>query len=184
MAVDYYAVLGVSSHATQQELRTAYLGLARANHPDRFTGPAQRTAQAKMQSINEAWAVLGTAHERTAYDRKREHDGPAAAPGSSSAHGPRRGRAHFRAFDEDELRDLSDVDLDPTPLHGSKPLPTWVRLAPVVLVPLAVLVFAFGIFVGATNIMAFGAMIFGVGVVSFLLVPLLVMSRAAKDPML
>lgn len=181
MAVDYYAVLGVAPRATQQELRTAYLGLARANHPDRFTGSAQKSAEVKMQSINEAWAVLGVAHERKAYDSKRERDGTAPPTGSSQAHGPRRGRANFAAFDEDELIDRSDVDLDPVPINGSKPLPDWVRMAPVLLVASAVVTFGFGMFVNAAGIVAIGAMMFAVGAIGFLALPLLVMTRAAKD---
>lgn len=181
MAVDYYAVLGVPPRATQQELRTAYLGLARANHPDRFTGPAQKTAEVKMQTINEAWAVLGVAHERKAYDSKRERDGTAPPTGSSQAHGPRRGRSHFAAFDEEELIDRSDIDLDPVPLNGSRPLPDWVRMAPVLLVAAGAVLFAFGIFVNASGIVAIAAMMFAVGVVGFLALPLLVMTRAAKD---
>jgi len=183
MAVDYYAVLGVHSHATQQELRTAYLKLARANHPDRFSGAAQTTAQAKMQSINEAWSILGVAHERKAYDSKRAQIN-GDAPGASTSSGPRRGREHFAPFapfDEEDLIDRSDVDLDPTPLHGSKPLPPWLRMAPVFLVMLAVVTFAFGVFVNASGIVALGAIIFAVGAVGFLALPLLVMSRAAKD---
>ena len=33
-AVDHYAVLGVSESAAATEIRRAYLGLARAHHPD------------------------------------------------------------------------------------------------------------------------------------------------------
>lgn len=182
MAVDYYAVLGVPERATQQELRTAYLALARKNHPDRFSGAAQKTAQAKMQSINEAWSILGVAHERKAYDSKREQQGTGPAPGASHAQGPRRGRAHFAAFDtDDDPIDRSDVDLDPTPLSGSRPLPDWLRMAPVLLVVAALFVFGFGVFVGASGIVALGAMMFAIGFVGFLILPLLVMSRAAKD---
>lgn len=180
MTVDYYAVLGVPPHATQQELRTAYLGLARTNHPDLFTGPAQRTAETKMQSINEAWSVLGVAHERTAYDSKREHQGEGPAAGTTQAKGPRRGRTHFAAFDDEPISRL-DVDLDPTPIRGSKPLPDWLRMAPVLFVVLAVPFFLFGMAVGASGIVALAMMMFVVGVVGFLLLPLLVMTRAAKD---
>lgn len=181
MAVDYYGVLGVPPHATQQELRTAYLGLARANHPDRFTGAAEKSAQAKMQSINEAWSVLGVAHERKAYDSTREHGGPAAAPGASHVAGPQRGHAHFRPFDEEELRDRSDIDLDPEPLYGSRPLPQWVQMTPVLLVVVAAAVFFLGVLIKASVVLAIGAMMFAIGAVCFLALPLLVMSRAAKD---
>lgn len=182
MSVDFYAVLGVHHAATQQELRTAYLKLARANHPDRFTGSAQKTAQAKMQTINEAWAVLGATHTRNAYDSKREQTSSGAAPGASQSAGPRRGRTHFSAFDDDDPVDRADVDLDPTPLHGSKPLPEWMRMAPVLIVAFAIIVFALGVLIDAAAIIAVAAMIFAVGAVAFLAIPLIVMSRAAKDP--
>lgn len=175
---DYYARLGVAATATHQELRTAYLTLARANHPDRFDESGRDRAQSKMQEINEAWSVLGVAHERTAYDAQRADAHP---PGASTASGPKRGRTHFRAFDDDPIHRVEE-DLDPTPLRGSKPIPRWVAMAPVGLVSMAAFIFALGVLVNASAIIAVGVMAFVLGAVGFVMLPLIVMSRAERDP--
>jgi curved DNA-binding protein CbpA len=59
---DLYEVLQVRRGAEPEVVRAAYRALARKNHPD-FGGRPERMAQ-----INEAWAVLGNATRRAAYD--------------------------------------------------------------------------------------------------------------------
>lgn len=67
MPVDHYATLGVSPRASQQEVRTAYLRLMRASHPDRARhDPA---AAERAREANAAYEVLGDAASRAAYDR-------------------------------------------------------------------------------------------------------------------
>jgi len=66
MSVDYYAILGVPTAASQEDIRRAYHKLAFAAHPDR--GGSHR----QMQRINEAWEVLGHAEKRRAYDLERQ----------------------------------------------------------------------------------------------------------------
>jgi molecular chaperone DnaJ len=46
-------------------IRAAYVRLAKQHHPD-AGGTAER-----MVALNEAWAVLGDAQQRAAYDRAR-----------------------------------------------------------------------------------------------------------------
>jgi hypothetical protein len=60
----HYDVLGVSSHASYEEVRRAYLRAARRHHPD-----AGGTA-AHMSELNEAWRVVGDATRRRAYDAR------------------------------------------------------------------------------------------------------------------
>jgi len=77
---DPYAVLGVPTHATAEEIRRAWLRQARRHHPDRG-GDA-----AAMQALNQAWTILGDPARRAAWDR--EHGGVArwaAAPGGVAA---------------------------------------------------------------------------------------------------
>lgn len=175
MGADHYRMLGVSVDATSSDLRAAYLKLARANHPDTFEGADRQAAQAKMQSINEAWNVLGTPHRRAEYDRTRDVDEPV-----SDSH--RRGRSHFQAF-EDSPWDR-DVDLDPTPIVGSRPLPQWISMMPVGFIVAGIMCFGFGLLLRAASIVALAATIFALGVVGFLALPLWVMSRAERDPRL
>lgn len=72
MVENHYEVLGVNSRAKAEDIRRAYLELARALHPDRTLGAeavdADRTAR-RMQEVNDAWRVLREPASRAAYDR-------------------------------------------------------------------------------------------------------------------
>lgn len=61
--MDYYAILGVEKNATSAEIKKAYKKLAMQHHPDKGGD------NAKFQSINEAYSVLGDEHKRSEYDR-------------------------------------------------------------------------------------------------------------------
>ena len=70
----HYEILEVADGAPPEEVRRAYLDLARRLHPDRWVdaSPAQRAeAERRMQEVNEAWRVLGNAGRRIAYDQDR-----------------------------------------------------------------------------------------------------------------
>ncbi|MEM7094415.1 MAG: DnaJ domain-containing protein [Actinomycetota bacterium] len=177
-APDHYLTLEVDPRATKDELRAAYLRLARANHPDGFEGPARSAAESRMQEINEAWNAVGVPHKRKEYDRTR-----ADVDGFGASAGPRRGNAHFTPFDDDDdLIDRSDVDLDPTPIHGSKQIPRWISLMPIILVLWGVVFFGVGLLVNAAAVIAVAMIIVALGGVGFLMMPLIVMSRAERDP--
>ena len=70
---DYYRILGVSRDATAEEVKKAFRRLARKYHPDISREP---DAEARMQEINEANAVLSDPEKRAAYDRLGEHYRP------------------------------------------------------------------------------------------------------------
>ena len=53
---DPYAVLGVSSTATDEEISKAYKRLARQYHPD--LNPGNTAAEAKMKEINSAYEAI------------------------------------------------------------------------------------------------------------------------------
>ena len=67
--VDYYAVLGVSSTATQEEIKAAYRKLATQYHPDR--NPGDPAAIEKFKGLQQAYDVLSDARERRLYDFHR-----------------------------------------------------------------------------------------------------------------
>jgi len=62
---DYYSVLGVSTSAKKQEIRSAYLRLVQKYHPDH--NPSAAAAEFTLR-LNEAYSVLSDDRKRTLYD--------------------------------------------------------------------------------------------------------------------
>jgi DnaJ-class molecular chaperone len=67
---DYYAILGVSEQATEEELRRAYRRLALTHHPDK--NPGDPKAEERFKAISEAYAVLMDQGKRRQYDTFRQ----------------------------------------------------------------------------------------------------------------
>jgi molecular chaperone DnaJ len=64
---DYYDVLGVAQGASAEDIKKAFRKLAHAHHPDK--NPGDKAAEDRFKEIGEAYAVLGDAGKREAYDR-------------------------------------------------------------------------------------------------------------------
>jgi DnaJ-class molecular chaperone len=73
---NYYSILGVGENAESQEIKEAFRKLALKYHPDRNQGKLE--AQAKMQRINEAYAVLSDPDKRRQYDAMYRQFGDSA----------------------------------------------------------------------------------------------------------
>jgi curved DNA-binding protein len=74
--MDYYSILGVSSTASDDEIKKAYRKLASKNHPDRGGDTAT------FQKIQQAYDVLSDPQKRN------EYNAPKSTFGFSHGHGP------------------------------------------------------------------------------------------------
>ncbi|PXY31525.1 molecular chaperone DnaJ [Prauserella muralis] len=76
---DFYRELGVSSDASQEEIKKAYRKLARENHPD--ANPGNTEAEQKFKAVSEAYGVLSDPEKRKEYDEARRLFGTGGAGG-------------------------------------------------------------------------------------------------------
>jgi len=113
---DYYAVLGVASSATQDEIKKAYRRLAKRYHPDANQNDPK--AAERFKEISEAYQVIGDAEKRKQYDDMRRL-GSLGGFGGAASRGPSRGGARpgpdpsagfrFQDFDIGGLGGLGDL---------------------------------------------------------------------------
>ena len=68
-AKDFYKVLGVSEKASKEDIRKAYLALAKKYHPDKTGG--DKAAEERLKEINEAYDTLKNDLKRKEYDEMR-----------------------------------------------------------------------------------------------------------------
>lgn len=70
---DLYAVLGVEEGSPPEEIRKAYLKLAKKLHPDRFPNDPEKRAEAQTEfsKVTRAHDVLSDAKQREEYDTLR-----------------------------------------------------------------------------------------------------------------
>jgi molecular chaperone DnaJ len=113
---DFYAVLGVPSTATKDEIKKAYRKLAKKYHPDANANEAK--AADRFKEISEANTVLSDPEKRKQYDEMRRLGafggfgfGGGGAPRSSSRAGQSAGgpSVSFQDFDIGGLGGLGDL---------------------------------------------------------------------------
>src|SRR6478736_52025 len=76
---DFYKELGVSSHASADEIKKAYRKLARRYHPDANPGDAK--AEERFKAIGEAYDTLSDPDRRKQYDSFGRTFRPGQGPG-------------------------------------------------------------------------------------------------------
>ena len=84
---DFYAVLGVSSSASQDEIKKQYRRLAAKRHPDK--NPNDAKSAERFKEISEAYTVLGDAEKRKQYDDMRRLGAFGGFGGARGGGGPR-----------------------------------------------------------------------------------------------
>jgi molecular chaperone DnaJ len=120
---DFYAVLGVSSSASQDEIKKQYRRLAAKHHPDK--NPNDAKAAERFKEISEAYTVLGDAEKRKQYDEMRRlgafggfggfggaRGGPRPSSGPRPGSGGAAGREQefrFQDFDIGGIGGLGDL---------------------------------------------------------------------------
>ncbi len=114
MADDPYAVLGVARDASDKQIRSAYLKLAKTSHPD--LNPGDRSAEERFKAINAANDLLSDKDRRARFDlgeidgAGHERARPGPSPGQRSYRDQAEGAAgaRYRAgFGADD--DLGDI---------------------------------------------------------------------------
>src|SRR5918998_6230078 len=114
---DYYAVLGVSASASQDEIKKQYRKLAAKLHPDK--NPSDPKAADRFKDVTEAYHVVGDAEKRKQYDDMRrlgafggfggERGGARAGARNGPYTGTAGGTFRFEDFDIGGLGGLGDV---------------------------------------------------------------------------
>jgi molecular chaperone DnaJ len=119
---DFYAVLGISSSASHDEIKKQYRRLAAKHHPDK--NPNDAKAAERFKEISEAYTVLGDAEKRKQYDDMRRlgafggfggsRGGPRPSSGGARPGGPAGGGAgdqnfRFQDFDIGGIGGLGDL---------------------------------------------------------------------------
>jgi hypothetical protein len=122
---DLFARLGLPATAGREEVRRAFLQLARRFHPDRFAGPALQdlrdTVRELFTAVNEAYQELSDDRRRAEYLASRRQGGSGATP--AQAEQARldfaRGEACLRTRDWTRARGFHEaaVRADPRPEH-------------------------------------------------------------------
>ena len=181
--MDPYAVLGVARDTPTEEIRQAYLSLARRTHPDvRGDDPA---AAEQMRRINLAWEMLSDADSRAAIDRGLTKPSPAsqppqpqpppsAAPADGRATPPRDDDIYFGHEDRD--------DIDDRPITGGD-LPGWMRLGAPAAFVVGIFAVIFGLMAGGFVLLRLGLLLLGLSVLLFVLSPFVVLIRSRGGPL-
>ncbi|XP_057952121.1 uncharacterized protein LOC131146504 [Malania oleifera] len=114
MGVDYYNILKVNRHASEDDLKKAYRRLAMIWHPDKNPSN-KREAEAKFKQISEAYDVLSDPQKRQIYDLYGEEAlksgqvPPQPASASRGGGGPYPHRHHPNPSFRFNPRDADDI---------------------------------------------------------------------------
>jgi molecular chaperone DnaJ len=103
---DFYQVLGVSSTASQEEIKKRYRKLAKKYHPDTNANDAK--ASERFKEISEAYQTVGDAEKRKQYDQMRQLG---AFGGGFGGGGPRSGGPRTATGSQGGTINIEDLDI-------------------------------------------------------------------------
>lgn len=81
--MDYYRILNVGRHASQEEIKKAHRKLSAKYHPDN----AGEQSREQFDRVQEAYGVLGDEEKRSAYDERLRADGTCGGAGETAGRG-------------------------------------------------------------------------------------------------
>jgi len=114
---DYYEVLGVDEHVSQDDLKKAYRDLAKQYHPDK--NPNNEKIESRFKDITAAYDTLGDEAKRSEYDFRRHatqrQDTHGMDLNDILNHFRHRGGARFRGFGDSNPSGGSDTPESPSP---------------------------------------------------------------------
>jgi hypothetical protein len=167
--VTHYEVLGVAKTAPPDEVRQAYLSLARRHHPDREPDSTRRAqAEARMREINEAWSVLSNPRDRRRYDATLQTE-------ARAQEAPNAPHPDFVPFDDEDV-DYAAL-LDDTPIEGTN-VPRWLQVLPAGLLAVGVLITIAGFIAMLGPLLALGIVLVVMAVVAFVAAPAVAVVRS------
>jgi molecular chaperone DnaJ len=97
MAKDYYATLGLSRGASQDDIKKAYRRLSKEHHPDKHKG--DKSAEHRFKEVNEAYEVLSNPKKKQMYDQFGEAGVKGGAGGFGGFGAGGAGAQGFNGFD-------------------------------------------------------------------------------------
>lgn len=172
--VEHYEELGVHPSASDAEIRSSYLALARRFHPDRLVGAGpdeQETAAVRMARINAAWSVLSDHGRRAQYDAARRGDDPSGATVREAGH-------TWEPFDDaDDPIDPRLLDDTPT---GAPTLRRGLTFVPAVLAVSGTGALILGLVIGFGALMGAGLLLLACAALSFLVLPLIALANSSR----
>lgn len=173
--MSHYEELGVAPSATTAEIRSSYLALARAYHPDRLVDASPRAraeAAERMSRINAAWTVLSDRDRRASYDRAR---GQVTRTGATIRDAD--ADAAWTPFDDDDH--LDPRLLDDTPI-GTPMLGRSLTFLPAGLAAVGFVATVLGMVVGIGSLAGAGVILLVCSGLGFLFIPLVALARSSR----
>jgi curved DNA-binding protein CbpA len=172
-----YDRLGVAADAAVPDIRRAWLQRARENHPDFHSdadAPTRARIEREMQSINEAWGVLGDPERRRRYDEGLR----VATSGSGGRQAPGPARYDFVPYDDGD-DDIDAARFDDEGVEGTE-VSRSIQVAPIVCLLGGLAGVIVGVIIGLGFLIAVGIVGLVLAGVGFLAAPIVAISRSIR----